>query len=189
MPAMPKKLFKGHVQEGSTSTVESSTTTSAGATSTANMSTRPSEDEANNTLPLPRLVIFDLDYTLWPFWVDTHVSPPLKATPDSDHTSVTDRIGDVYSFYDDVPAILAALPRAGIRTAVASRTCAPDLARDMLKLLHVPALQAGSQDAMAALRTLASGSRRRGSAVSLDELRQAKEGARVVRCSVGDLPR
>jgi magnesium-dependent phosphatase 1 len=35
--------------------------------------------------------------------------------------------------------MLHGLSRAGVRLGVASRTSAPDLARDMLKLLHIPA--------------------------------------------------
>ena len=61
----------------------------------------------------PRLVVFDLDYTLWPLWVDTHVDPPLKRTQHINQVvdryvrcALTLRGGQPLSFYDPVPYVL-----------------------------------------------------------------------------------
>lgn len=86
---------------------------------------------------LPKLIVFDLDYTLWPFWVDTHVTPPLKAS--AKHDSAKDRFGESFAFYDDVPSILHNIRHYGIKVGAASRTSAPELGREMLRLLHIEA--------------------------------------------------
>ncbi|KAL5352077.1 hypothetical protein ACLOAV_002021 [Pseudogymnoascus australis] len=96
-----------------------------------------------SSLPLPSLIVFDLDYTLWPFWVDTHASPPLKplsSTTTPPYTlAARDKHGEEFAFYPHVPALLAALdahPR--VKVAAASRTGAPEVARDLLRMLQIP---------------------------------------------------
>ncbi|MCJ1311677.1 hypothetical protein MMC25_005350 [Agyrium rufum] len=86
-------------------------------------------------LPLPKVIVFDLDYTLWPFWIDTHVSPPLKSKDGG--TKAVDRWGESFAFYSDVPNILSSRPES-LTFSLASRTQTPELATQLLKILQVP---------------------------------------------------
>ncbi|KAK3398387.1 acid phosphatase-domain-containing protein [Sordaria brevicollis] len=86
-------------------------------------------------LPLPSLVVLDLDYTLWPFYSDCHPWPPLRALSGS---VLSDRNGENFSFYKHVPIILHLLQVAGVKLAVASKSPVGDLCREMLKMLRIP---------------------------------------------------
>ncbi|OAX33303.1 magnesium-dependent phosphatase-1 [Rhizopogon vinicolor AM-OR11-026] len=97
------------------------------------------------TSRLPKLIAFDLDYTLWDFWIDTHVYPPLKRDPTSGKVIDNQRKPQTIDFYRDVPQILHRLQSAGVMIAACSRTDAPPLAREALNLILVPP-RAGDND-------------------------------------------
>ncbi|GAA96508.1 uncharacterized protein L969DRAFT_95027 [Mixia osmundae IAM 14324] len=86
---------------------------------------------------LPALVAFDLDYTLWDLWVDTHVSPPLRRRG-NELNKIYDRSNRPLSFYDHVPALLTQLRDSKIHVAACSRTSAPTVARQALTQLLMP---------------------------------------------------
>lgn len=94
----------------------------------------------------PRVAVFDLDCTLWPYWVDTNVSPPLKRKKDV-LNAVVDKSGQTLSFFDDVPAIFLHLQAQGVRLAAASRTCAPNVARQALRELLIDRGDGGGDSA------------------------------------------
>ncbi|KAF2674353.1 hypothetical protein BT63DRAFT_449345 [Microthyrium microscopicum] len=86
-------------------------------------------------LPLPKMFVFDLDRTLWPFWVE-FVEGQLR-TSDSGKTAV-DKYGESFWFCEDVGNILSGLRALHIKIALASRTPTPAKARDLLRILRLP---------------------------------------------------
>ncbi|KAJ3990892.1 magnesium-dependent phosphatase-1 [Lentinula boryana] len=102
------------------------------------------------TTRLPKLIAFDLDYTLWDLWIDTHVTGPLHRDKNAVN-EVLDKHNKPISFYKHVPQILHRLRTAEVTIAAASRTSAPTKARSALTLLLVPPMKGSKEGAMKAI--------------------------------------
>uniref|UniRef100_A0A8D0CHC3 Magnesium dependent phosphatase 1 n=1 Tax=Scleropages formosus TaxID=113540 RepID=A0A8D0CHC3_SCLFO len=81
-----------------------------------------------------KLVVFDLDYTLWPFWVDTHVEPPFHKDK---RGGVLDARGHPVSLYRETVEVLSSLHGRGIPLGVASRTSEVMGANQLLELFSL----------------------------------------------------
>ena len=83
----------------------------------------------------PKLVVFDLDFTLWDAagtWCD-HLSPPFKIRSGR----IFDSRGSELKLYPGTIDILEELKYEHFDLGIASRTNEPDWARELLDLLNV----------------------------------------------------
>lgn len=86
----------------------------------------------------PTVIALDLDYTLWPYYVDCHVDPPLtRRQLNSSLEIVVDSNGFDLSGFEDVTRILHTLKRHCLKSdeqhlAVASRSTTEKLARKVI---------------------------------------------------------
>ncbi|AAS51558.2 ADL361Cp [Eremothecium gossypii ATCC 10895] len=99
-------------------------------------SVRPTEP---TTMQYPDVAAFDLDYTVWPCFCDTHLTSPFTpvATPAGEVLTVVDAAGYELTLYPDVPRILADLKLHGVTLLTASRTWAPDVAQQLLRTFRI----------------------------------------------------
>ncbi|OBA23487.1 magnesium-dependent phosphatase-1 [Metschnikowia bicuspidata var. bicuspidata NRRL YB-4993] len=82
----------------------------------------------------PHAVVFDLDYTLWPFWCDYHVDPPISRVTDSE---LKDSSGYKLALCPDVESIIRELVENNVTIISASRTPTPHIAKKVLSLIKI----------------------------------------------------
>jgi len=81
----------------------------------------------------PRLVVFDLDHTLWPWYVDDYYyeAPYRKCSKTG---RILDKSGKHMAPFPEVMQVLERLHNDGIDLGIASRTCNPEGANSLIEL-------------------------------------------------------
>ena len=83
----------------------------------------------------PNIIVFDLDYTLWPYFIDSHVSPPISM---SNASEIIDKHGYSFKPFKHVTQILKTLRENCLgeegHLAIASRSSTKDLAMEAIQM-------------------------------------------------------
>jgi magnesium-dependent phosphatase 1 len=86
----------------------------------------------------PTVIVFDLDFTLWPYFVDHHVTPPISKKKLNKREVIVDSDGFEMSGFVDVSRILKTLKEKCLgpdqHLAIASRSTTPELAMETIEL-------------------------------------------------------
>jgi len=83
---------------------------------------------------VPDVVVFDVDFTLWPYWCDTHLRPPFRLGASG---QLRDGSGKPIALYPEAAAVLLELRAAGVQLALASRTDEPRWLQDIAQQLAI----------------------------------------------------
>ena len=96
----------------------------------------------------PKLVVFDLDFTVWYPEMYEMDGAPFKRCKKTG--KVTDRSNEQVQMFDDMHSILRSLQTESLfaetQVAVASRTTYPEWAKTCMRLLHIDELEQVSLD-------------------------------------------
>ncbi|KAI7870390.1 magnesium-dependent phosphatase-1 [Spinellus fusiger] len=88
-------------------------------------------------LTLPKLIVFDLDYTIWSDWIDTTYGPEFTYIKETN--TLVDSQGRHINLFENITAIIATIHQfPDTKIAIASRTSAPDWARTAMTKYLVP---------------------------------------------------
>eukprot|EP01052_Picozoa_sp_SAG31_P048885 SAG31_NODE_10441_length_1138_cov_1.525505_1_plen_130_part_00 len=85
----------------------------------------------------PKMVVFDVDYTLWPYWVDTHTRPPYMLAKDGSGKVWDSSRQDIVLFEETAAVLLALRELPGLKIAYASRTGQPTWLESLAKLIQL----------------------------------------------------